>query len=59
MRKKVSVNNSGADFVVYSFLVAGILVMTRPGSQGPALVNSLTHGYARIVQAVTGQHATA
>lgn len=47
------------DLVVYSFVVAGILVMTRPGSQGPALLNSLTHGYARIVQAATGQSATA
>jgi hypothetical protein len=52
-------NNIGTDFVVYGMIVAGIMVMTRPGSQGPALVNNLTHGYARIVQAVTGQHATA
>jgi hypothetical protein len=53
------VNNATTDLIVYSMIVAGILVMTRPGSQGPALVNNLTHGYARIVQAVTGQHATA
>lgn len=52
-------NNAVTDFVVYSFLVAGIFVMTAPGSKGPALVNSLTHGYARIVQAATGQSATA
>lgn len=51
--------NSLTDLIVYSFLVGGILVMTRPGSQGPALVNNLTHGYARIVQASTGQPATA
>ena len=52
-------NNTATDFVVYSLIVAGVLVMTRPGSQGPALVNALTHGYARIAQAVTGQPATA
>lgn len=51
--------NSLTDLIVYSFLVGGILVMTRPGSQGPALINNLTHGYARIVQASTGQPATA
>ena len=52
-------NNTTADIVTYSMIVAGILLMTRPGSQGPALVNNLTHGYARIAQAVTGQPATA
>jgi hypothetical protein len=52
-------SNTTTDFVVYSMIVAGILVMTRPGSQGPGLVNNLTHGYARIVQAVTGQPTTA
>lgn len=44
-----------ADVVVYSMLVGGLLVMTRPGSQGPALVNSATSGYAGIVKAATGQ----
>lgn len=43
------------DIVVYSFIVAGILVMTRPGSQGPALVNNLTSGYSGIVKAASGQ----
>lgn len=52
-------SNSVTDFVVYSFLVAGILVLTRPGSQGPSFVKNLTSGYARIVQASTGQPATA
>lgn len=51
--------NSLGDLITYSFLVGGILVLTRPGSQGPSLFNSLTHGYARIVQAATGQPATA
>lgn len=52
-------NNTLTDLVVYSFLVGGILVLTRPGSQGPALVKNLTGGYARIVQAATGQRASA
>jgi len=47
------------DLITYSFLVAGILVMTRPGSQGPGFVKALTGGYARIVQATTGQPTTA
>jgi hypothetical protein len=52
-------NNSIADLVTYSFLVGGILVLTRPGSQGPGFVKALTGGYAQIVQAATGQPATA
>lgn len=48
-------SNTIGDFVTYSLIVAGILVMTKPGSQGPALVNNLTSGYAKIVNAVTGQ----
>lgn len=47
--------NKIADVAAYAFLVGGILVLTRPGSQGPKLVNSLTSGYAHIVQAATGQ----
>lgn len=43
------------DFVVWSMIVSAILVLTRPGSQGPGLVNAFTGGYAKIVQAVTGQ----
>jgi len=53
------VNNTLTDLVVYSFLVGAVLVLTRPGSQGPSLVKNLTNGYARIVQAATGQHPTA
>jgi hypothetical protein len=52
-------SNVTTDIVIYSMIVGGILVMTRPGSQGPGLVNNLTHGWARIVQATTGQPATA
>jgi hypothetical protein len=48
------VNNALTDLVVYSFLVGAILVLTRPGSQGPVFIKNLTSGYARIVQASTG-----
>lgn len=44
-----------ADIVVYSMLVGGLLVMTRPGSQGPALLTAGTNGYSGIVKAATGQ----
>jgi len=47
--------NTAADFITYTLLVAGILVLTRPNSQGPALVSNLTSGYANIVKSVTGQ----
>lgn len=47
--------NTASDFVVYSLVVAGIFVMTAPNSKGPQLVNSLTSGYAKIVNAVTGR----
>lgn len=44
------------DIVVYSSIVAGIMLMTKPGGQGPAVLNSATHGYANILQAETGQN---
>jgi hypothetical protein len=47
-------NNTAGDFVTYSFIVAGIFVMTKTGN-GANLVKSLTSGYANIVKAVTGQ----
>lgn len=47
--------NKIADTLTYAFLVGGILVMTRPGSQGPTLLKNLTSGYTHIVQAATGQ----
>lgn len=35
-------------------VVAGILVLTKPGSQGPALVQNLTAGYGNILGTATG-----
>lgn len=43
-----------SDLIFWSFVVGGTLVLTRPGSQGPGLVKSLTDGYAHIVTAATG-----
>lgn len=50
-----SSTNVFTDIVVYSMIVGGILVLTRPGSQGPALTTAATNGYAGIVKAATGQ----
>ena len=43
------------DIATYSFVVAGILVLTRPGSQGPKFVTALGSTWAHVVQAATGQ----
>lgn len=42
------------DFLVAALFVAALLVMVRPGSQGPSLVSSFTNGVTSIVKAVTG-----
>jgi hypothetical protein len=51
-------NNVIGDLVFWSFGVGAIVVLTRPGSQGPGLVKGLTSGYSGIVQASTGQTVT-
>ena len=51
-------NSSGlTDFLVYGIIVAGILVLTRPGSQGPKLVGAVGTGATNLVKAETGQKA--
>lgn len=50
-----SSNNVFTDIVVYSMLVGGLLVMTRPGSQGPSLVSAVGSSYSGVVKAATGQ----
>lgn len=35
-------------------MVGGILVMTRPGSQGPGLVQNLTAGFGNALGVATG-----
>ena len=43
------------DIATYSFIVAGILVLTRPGSQGPRFVTALGSTWSHVIQAATGQ----
>lgn len=43
-----------ADIAMGVLLVAGIMVMVRPNSQGPRLVTSLTSGFAGVIGAATG-----
>ena len=47
--------NKIADLATYAFLVAGILVLTRPGSQGPKFVTALGSSFSGIVKAASGQ----
>ncbi len=46
------------DFLVYGVIVAGILVLVRPGSQGAAFVRALGGSAVGFVQAITGQKVT-
>lgn len=43
------------DFLVYGIVVAGILVVVRPGSQGAGFVKSIGGAATNFVQAITGQ----
>lgn len=43
-----------ADILTGVLVVAGIMVMVRPNSQGPSLVKNLTDGFAGVVSAATG-----
>jgi hypothetical protein len=47
--------NRVVDVVTYAFIVAGILVLTRPGSQGPKFVQALGGSFTHLVQAASGQ----
>lgn len=43
------------DWLGAGMIVAAILVLTRPGSQGPGLVNSLGSAVSSVFKSVTGQ----
>lgn len=43
-----------ADIATAVLVVAGIMVLVRPGSQGPSLVKNLTDGFSGVVTAATG-----
>lgn len=47
--------NKVFDWLFAGMVVAGILVLTRPGSQGPGLVNSLGTSVAAVFKSVSGQ----
>lgn len=47
--------NKITDVATYAFIVAGILVLTRPGSKGPQFVRSLGGAFSGVVQAASGQ----
>lgn len=42
------------DVILVAFVVGGILVLVRPGSQGPALVEAGGGKIVALAQAVTG-----
>ena len=42
------------DVVTAIVVVAGIFVLVRPKSQGPALVNTITGGLNNLVKSATG-----
>lgn len=43
------------DILMGVLVVAGVFVVTRPGSQAADVVGSITSGFAGLVQAATGQ----
>lgn len=43
-----------ADIATGVLVIAGIMVMVRPRSQGPALVSNIANGYAGVIKAATG-----
>ena len=46
------------DFLVYGIVVAGILVLTRPGSQGPGFITAIGGALTGFAQGVSGQKMT-
>lgn len=42
------------DWMIALLYVAGIFVLVRPGSQGPAFVTAITDGTTNLVKAATG-----
>jgi hypothetical protein len=47
--------NKVFDVLTYALGVSAILVLTRPGSQGPAFVTSLGNSAVHLVQGASGQ----
>jgi hypothetical protein len=47
------------DFAVYGVIVAGVLVVVRPGSTAAGFVRAIGSAASGFVQAITGQRVTA
>lgn len=47
--------NKAFDLGVYAFFVAGILILTRPGSKGPALIRGIGSAFEGVIKAASGQ----
>lgn len=45
--------NKIVDIVTIVFVVAGITVLVRPSSQGPAFVSALSNGFAGVIKSAT------
>ena len=46
--------NKLVDVLGFAFVVAAIMVLTRPGSQGPSFVTAIGNGFSNIIKAATG-----
>ena len=45
--------NQIVDIATLVIIVAGITVLVRPNSQGPAFVSSVSNGFANVIGAAT------
>lgn len=46
--------NKGLDIAAMIVVVAGIMILVRPGSQGPKLADSLANGFQGALTVATG-----
>jgi len=46
--------NKFADVLTLVVVVAGVMVLVRPGSQGPSLVKNMADGFANVLGKATG-----
>ncbi|MGA5128803.1 hypothetical protein ACPCTO_03250 [Streptomyces olivoreticuli] len=46
--------NKVVDIFTGVVVVAGIMVLVRPGSQGPGLVSSIGNSFSAMIKAATG-----
>lgn len=50
--------NDIVDIATAIIVVAAIMLMTKPGSQGPALVQNLSSGFSNALGVATGTSGT-